>query len=436
MKSGDKSVGRYAVEEAHQYYQEAFNILSNKLDKSIEEKQRLIDLIIRWALVFYHRGDFGGLDKLLSEHEDLAGSLDDKERQGMFYAWFGFVIACARGNPKLSHQYLTKALELGEEIGNRQVIGYACTWLIWTCGDWGRLDEAISFGERAQEIAGTLESDHYLFYKSLAGLGQTYWFKGEGNKVLEIGKSLLDYGKRRSSIRSLVVGHIYTGTGYVTIGDPSSAIDCYKTAIEVAADPFYAHWSRIFLGTTYASMGQFNEAEEALQEIVSYCEHFGCEYIRPMAAGFLGAVMIAKGHMSQGLKMMESALQATVENERKASYSRLVYLMGKVYLQAVQREGAKGGVSMLAKNIGFILKEVPFAAKKSEDHFKKAIEVSIEIGAKSVLGNAYEDLGLLHQAKGRTEQAREYISSAINVYQECGALGYLKEAEEALEKIV
>jgi tetratricopeptide (TPR) repeat protein len=353
----------------------------------------------------------------------------------MFYAWYGMAISTHRGNPKVSYQYLTKALNLGEEIGNQQVIGYACSWLIWTCSDWGLLDEAISFGERAQEIAITLESDHYLFYKSLAGLGQCYWFKGEGNKVLEIGKTLLEYGKRRSSIRSLVVGHIYTGTGYLTLGDPSSAIDSYKTAIEVAADPFYEHWSRIFLGTTYASIGQLGEAEVALQEIVSYCEHFGCEYIRPMATGFLGAITIANGHMSRGLKMIEDVLQASVESDRKAIYSRLEHLIGKVYLQAVQREGAKGGVSMLAKNIGFILKEVPFAAKKAEDHFKKAIEVSTEIGAKSVLGNAYEDLGLLHQAKGRTEQAREYISNAINVYEECDALGFLKHAKEALAKI-
>jgi class 3 adenylate cyclase/tetratricopeptide (TPR) repeat protein len=435
MKSGEKSVGRYAVEEAHQYYLEAFNILSSKPDKSFEEKQRLIDLLIQWALVFYHRGDFGGLDKLLSEHEDLAVSLDDKQRLGMFHAWYGMVILTHRGNPILSHRYLTKALELGEETGNKQVIGYACTWLIWTCADWGLFDEAIEYGERALEMARVLESDHYLFYKTLGGLGQTYWLMGEGNKVLEIGKTLLDFGKRRSSIRSLVVGHIYVGTGYLTLGDSSSAIDCHKTAIEVAADPFYAHWSRIFLGTTYASQGQFNEAEEALQEIVSYCEHFGCEFIRLVAAGFLGAVLVAKGRMSEGFKMMESILQSAVENERKATYSLLEHLMGTVYLQIVQREGAKGGVSMLAKNIGFMLKEVPFAAKKAEDHFSKAIEVSTEIGAKRVLGNAYEDLGLLHHVKGRTEQAKKYISKAINVYQECDALGFLKQAQETLAKI-
>ena len=434
MKSGEKSVGRYAVEEAHKYYQEAFNILDSKSDKSLEEKELLIDLLIRWALVFYHRGDFGGLDKLFSDHEDLARSLDDKERLGMFYAWLGFVIACARGNPKVSFQYLSKALELGEEIGNQQVIGYACTWLIWTCSDWGLLDEAISFGEKAQKISGILKSDHYLFYKSLAGMGHTYWFKGESEKVFEIGKTLCDYGKKHSSIRSLVVGHIYTGTGFLTAGDITSAIDCYNKAIKVAVDPFYSHWSRIFLGMAYFYNGQFSEAEEALTEIISYCENFGCEYIRPHAHCSLGIIRINKGHMAQGLEMLEEERQSSIENERKILHARLEYMMGKVYLQIVQREGTKS-ISMLAKNIGFLVKEAPFADKKAENHFNKAIDVSKEIGAKGILGDAYLNLGLLHKAKGRTEQAKKCISDAIQVFEHSKAEVYLQQAKEALASL-
>jgi predicted ATPase len=195
MKSGEKSAGRYAVEEAHQYYNEAFDILRNKPDKSQEEEELIIDLLIKWALVFYHRGDFGGLDKLFSEHEELAKTLDDKARLGMFYAWLGFAVAMRRGSPKESYQYLIKALEIGEEIGNQQVIGYACTWLIWTCLDWGLLNEAIVFGEKAQEVSRMLELDHYLFYKSLAGIAHTYWFKGKSKKNFEIGRTLLDYKK-------------------------------------------------------------------------------------------------------------------------------------------------------------------------------------------------------------------------------------------------
>ena len=435
MKSAEKSVRRYAVEEAHQYYKEAFDILSNKPDKSQKEEELIIDLLIKWSLVFYHRGDWGGLDKVLSAHIDLAESMDDKARLGMFYAWLGFIVAGARGKLRDSYQYLSRALELGEAIGNQQVIGYACTWLNWTCSDLGLFDKAIVFGEKAQEIAKILESDHYLFFKSLAGLGQTYWFRGESKKNYEIGRILLDYGKRHSNIRSLVVGHIYTGCGNLAAGNFTLAVECFKRAVETAADPFYSHWGRIFLGTTYVSIGQFREAEEALQEIVSYCENYGCEYIRPFASGFLGIVMIEKGQWSQGLKMIEEARQSSLENERKALHALMEHVLGKVYLQIVQGEGSKS-LSFLAKNIGFLMKNVPFASQKAETHFNKAIEVAKEIGANGIQGQAYQDLGLLHKAKGRTDQARKCILDSIQLYEECEAEVYLKKATEALESLI
>ncbi|GAI10282.1 unnamed protein product [marine sediment metagenome] len=78
-----------------------------------------------------------------------------------------------------------------------------------------------------------------------------------------------------------------------------------------------------------------------------------------------------------------------------------------MYFQLVEGEGPIS-LSTVAKNIGFLIKNVPFASKKAEAHFKKAIEVAKEIGAKGVLGQAYLDLGLLHRAKGRTDQARNY----------------------------
>jgi class 3 adenylate cyclase/tetratricopeptide (TPR) repeat protein len=434
MKSGEKSVGRYAVEEAHQYYREAFDILSNKPEITREEEGLLIDLLIRWALVFYHRGDFSGLDKLFSAHEDLAESLDDKARLGMFYAWLGFAAHIRRGRPKDSYQYLCRALELGEEIGNQQVIGYACTWLSWTCSDLALFDEAIHFGEKAQEISRILTSDHYLFFKSLAGLGQTYWFKGESKKNLEIGRILLDYGRRHSNIRSSVVGHIYMGCGHSAAGNFTSAIECYKRATEIAADPFYSHWGRIFLGATYVQNGQFEEAEEALREIVSYCEDFGCEYVRPFASGFLGIVVIVKGHIFQGLRMLEEARQSSLENERKFLHAMIEHLLGKVYLQIVQGEGPKS-FSLLARNIGFLIKDAPFATKKAEEHLTKAIEVAKETGARGILGQAYLDLGLLHKAKKRNEQAKACISEAISIFEQCEAEVYLKQAKGVLASL-
>jgi len=94
-------------------------------------------------------------------------------------------------------------------------------------------------------------------------------------------------------------------------------------------------------------------------------------------------------------------------------------------------EGEKS-ISFIAKNIGFLIKTIPFAHRKAEGHLTKAIETAKEIGAKSILGQAYLDMGRLHQTKGKTDEARKYISDAVRLFEECEADVFLKQAKEAL----
>jgi len=89
MKSGEKSIKRYAVEESHQYYKQGFELLSLKSDKSKEEKNLLIDLLNQWSKVFYYRGDFKGMNNVLKPHEKMAELLEDETRLGSFCIWLG-----------------------------------------------------------------------------------------------------------------------------------------------------------------------------------------------------------------------------------------------------------------------------------------------------------------------------------------------------------
>ena len=126
-KSGEKSLRRFALEEAHNYYQEAFTLLDNQAKKSEAEDELMMEVILKWALVFNHRGDFKGLNDLLIPYEDTAQTLNDKSKLGMFYAWLGFSI-WVKGKTRDGYDYLIKALNLGEETGDHEVLGYACTW--------------------------------------------------------------------------------------------------------------------------------------------------------------------------------------------------------------------------------------------------------------------------------------------------------------------
>jgi len=190
-----------------------------------------------------------------------------------------------------SYQYLEKALKMGREVESQQVIGYASAWLTWTCMNLGNLDEAIYHGERAQEISRLMPGDQYLYFKSLAALGLTYFGKGEKKKSHEIGKKLLEYSRKHSNTRCMVLGYYITGFSCILNGDFSSAIEYGKKAAHIAADPLYFQIANDLLSWAYFYGGNFKEAEAVLNEIVSYSREYGCEMFE-FYDGFLGVIQM------------------------------------------------------------------------------------------------------------------------------------------------
>ncbi|MEE9610665.1 MAG: adenylate/guanylate cyclase domain-containing protein, partial [Desulfatiglandales bacterium] len=432
VKSGEKSLARYSVEEAHQYFKQAFDILASKREKTKEEKIALIDIFSSWGYAYYYLGDFKTFVHLFRSHQDLAESLDEKARLGMFYAWLGIALWMS-GRTKESHEILSRALDLGEESDNQKVIGYACTWLTWAYAEMGLFEESEAFGERAQEIAKLFPTDHYLFFKSLAGLGFLSWMKGDTKKLFERAKGLLDYGERYANSRSKVMGHWINSLGHSLVGDMESVKESSQSAVDVSEDPLYSQFPNVMSGSASLLSGNFQETKDALQPLVAYCEERDVGEVLIIAYLFLGPALVASGHMSQGLTMLEKARQICLQNQRRPVYCQAEYVLGYVYSQIAT--GPTPTLSTMARNVGFLVKNVPFAGKKAEEHFNKAIEVAREVGAKGILGSAYLGLGLLHKGRKRSDQARQCLREAIKIFEECEAEVYLAQAEEALASL-
>ena len=430
IKSGEKSINMYAVHESHGYFAEAYNLLINTSDVLEQQKILLIDLLIKWAPVFYYRGDIKGLGELLNAHRELVESLDDKARLGMFYVWLGFALWLG-GKPGESYHYLHRALKLGEDTGSEEVVAYACLWLSWACAELGLSDEAISHGERAQEIAKHFPKDQFLYSKSLAGLAHSYYHKGEIKKVFEIGKIILDYGQSKSNARSLVMGYYCMGFGHRLDGDIAAAMDCYRNAAKVAEDPIFYYFPSLILGACYAYNGQLQEAEDLLNDVVLYSQQYGNELTGQLASTFLGLVLFAKGHMAKGLKTIQQAQRSFIENQWRGRHALSENLLGKIYLQMVERSKPVPA-AVLARNFGFLIKTVPFASRKAEYHLNRSMKTAEEIGNKPILATACLDLGLLHKAKGRIEEARDFIAKSIQIFEQTGAETNLKQAKKIL----
>ena len=432
IKSGEKSVKRYAVEESHQYYQQAYNLLTEKPSRTEEDRELLFNLLNKWSLVYYYRGDYKEQTELLKRHEGEAGFVKNKEKQGMFYGWLGFILQF-RMELEDSFRYLQKALKLGEEAESQYLIGYACTWLTYACAVKDKYEEGYSYCKRAVSIAKSIESDSYLYFKSIAGIGHIEFFSGEKKHSYDIGNQLLDYGTRYSNIRSQVAGHICIGHSYFAEGNLKKAISCYRKAIDVAEDPFYTQWSRLYLGVCCVLNDQIKEGEEALNEVSSYVNKFGCEIFGPFIMPMLGIVLVKKGDMSKGLKTIKEIHSVSKEKKWHYAIALSEFVLGNVYYQIAY--GEKPSMSVMMKNVGFLAKNVPFATKKAEGYFNNAIESAKRSGAKGFQAMAYLGLGLLYKAKKRNAKAKKCISDAIKIFEECDAHMHLKQAKEVLASL-
>jgi class 3 adenylate cyclase/tetratricopeptide (TPR) repeat protein len=432
VKAGEKSLARYAVEEAHEYYKRAYDILAPKENKTEEENKLLIDMLNSWGYVYYSLGDMKAFISLFESHKAQAESLGDEARLGMFYAWLGIANYIA-GQQKDSYDYLCSALAIGERAGAQKVVGYACAWLPWTCAYLGLFEEGLTYGKRAQEISESFPSDQFLFFKSLAGMCYVYVWQRNTKKVFEGAKRLLDYAERTSNSRSKVFGHFMNAFGHIKKGDMALCRKESEKAVGAALDPFYAQFAKPNLGISYFMDGRLQEAEDVFESLLEFSEKRGIGMFTSLAQMFLSPILIAKGQIKQGFKKFEETQEVLLKNHMKLFYALSESILGLVYTQFIT--GFSPGLSTLAKNFGFIVKNAPFAEKKAEEHFNKAIALFREMGAKGELGEALLGLGRLYKAKKRKEQARECFSQAASLFQECDARVYLKQAKEALASL-
>ena len=257
---------------------------------------------------------------------------------------------------------------------------------------------------------------------------------GESKILYNTGKELIEYGKRHGNIRSQTMGHMIMGGACNVVGDLPGFINCFQDALDVSADMMYDISAKTYLGLAYLLNDQILEAKLHLEEVVEFAKEYEFDWAGMPAQLFLGTAKIADGKMNQGLKMIEEAKQSFIREGRKYHIALTEYILGKIYFQMVEGSSSISPLSIV-KNIGFLVKNVPFADKKAEAHFKKAIEIAKEIGAKSVLGTTFFDWGLLHKAKKRKVKAKEYISKAIEIFEQCEADLYLKQAYKELESL-
>jgi len=432
IKSAEKSFARFALDEAHRHYNEAFDILKGLPGRSRRETELLVDVILQWAVIFYRRCLFIELIDLLRSNESLVVYLGDQERTGMFYARLGSALNWSK-DLKEALSYLSKALEIGEQTGSVRVVNSAYTFLPWSYADLGMLDEAVECGKKAQELP-VYKTDPDFFRHVSFYIGFARYFRGDVVEGREIGEKILEFANSHSRRECLSDGYLCLTFSDLAAGDFLSAISNIKKAYRYALDPLIKITATTAMGTSYISAGKYEEARKILSELMNItntCHSFPHGTVARLYSGILDVI---DGNLSKGIAEIEEISREYDQCGLKYRYAVCNQILGQIYSQLVP--GAQGGpkpsFSFFANNLIFLIKNVPFAFRKAQTHYLKSIEVSEEIGAMSILGQAWYDLGYLYGLKGQIEKGRECIRKSIAAFEKCKAGFFLNRAKESL----
>jgi class 3 adenylate cyclase/tetratricopeptide (TPR) repeat protein len=428
-KSGQKALDRFAIEQSHQYYAQAFMTLSNRTDKRPEDRSILLDIVLSWAEVYYYRGYFRELLELLNEHKSLAEELGDNPRQAMLLGWLGNILFISARN-KESYQHLQQALKLAEESGDQKAIAHVCAWLVWTCITAGMIDQGMNYGEKAIKASRQIR-EAYPYIKALGGLGVLQNLNGKIQKAVEYGRELQEFGRSHGNIRSLALGYYVSGMCYISIGNLPKALDEYNKGLEFSVDPIYYGMLKSGQSSTLFQAGNYREAEKVLLEIVEICQKFGGDIVGKPCSAFLGMILIGKGQMKKGFSLVDDLDRTS--SEEYLDYLAMWSEIGQGMLYASLASPGRINLPLLLKNARTLLGRVPFSTRKAILHFNRCAEICRKSGYVTYLGTSYLELGHFYQKKGKRELARENVFAAAKIFREIDAGANLKQAEKLLE---
>ena len=400
VKSGQKSMQRYALEEAHRYFHDAFVLLGNPSGRTENTDCRVIDLLNNWSFVYYYRGQYRELLSLLENHQVLLNTVPENSKRGMFYAWLG----CALWHKerfKEASQHLLTALDLGERDNDHVLIGYACCWLSWVCTELGQLDDGIGYAERAQGIFESGRRDDFIYISSMAGMGYALWHRGDQEKTRHVGNVLLDFGRKHDDYRAKGMGYCCIGWSYLIDANLAQAKPCFEKAVQVSIDPWYSLFPKLALTYGLILDGKFSEAEAYIFEIRNFSRQFGAEFVGAPAHFFHGMVLVSLGKFKEGLQILEERCGRWSQDGTKLRYAACGTMLAGVYADLAR----KARFRRLDK---YALR----ACAKANTYFQDSIELAEQISAKGTLGQAYHDWGKFCEENGDIEKAERYFSEA------------------------
>ncbi|MBW1768632.1 MAG: tetratricopeptide repeat protein, partial [Deltaproteobacteria bacterium] len=269
----------------------------------------------------------------------------------------------------------------------------------------GDFDRALALKENVRRKMD--EQFNFVTYmQSLAFSAWSYSYTGRWDEAVEDGQKALSAAEEFSDNSLISLAALPILTAYVLKGDVHRGIEYGELAVEKAPTPFDKALTHLFLGWAWCRAGEPSKGIDAMASADQIAR----------TGGNIPFNIITLWYLADGYR-----LAGQYDKSRQT---------GKELLELTEHCGSRPfqGISHLLTG-EIAVKTNP---DQAEAWLRQSISIFRETKMENFLALAYAGYGRLHKLQGNVEQAREYLTKALEILER---LGTLIEPEKVREEL-
>jgi len=366
------------------------------------------------------------------------------------------------GEPRRGLERLREAETFAELLNDDRRRGRVCAVMTPAHGHLGELDEALTCGTRALEIAEVL-GDLPLRILSTSLLEQAHYYRGEYKRVIELATDNLAalpgdrlYESFGNFVPASVFDRFWLVLSLAELGKFAQAAEDEAEAIRLAES--MQHASSVSLAYYAASMlhlfaGDWAKARSLLEHDIAVTQAGNVMLILPLAVAASAWALAQLGEASEATSRLRAgeellgryAAGGHVSNLALACYplGRACLLLGR--LIEARRLGDRA-IEASPRHPGFearalhLLADVAihpdrFDPESGEAHYRQALALAEPRGMRPLVAHCHLGLGKLYRRTDKRQEAHEHLVTAVTMYREMGMTYWLEQAEAEMEAL-
>jgi class 3 adenylate cyclase/tetratricopeptide (TPR) repeat protein/Cdc6-like AAA superfamily ATPase len=382
MSAGEQAVKVYAMREAIEHYENAYQALT-KLPIPEASPEQICDAILGWTRAAFKLKPYDEVVDRLQEAEKIARELNDEARLARVLHWIANAYI-SNGFPMRGMPALLESYQLAERIGDERLTLVATFWMTAGMIDRdprGGLEQIEHVIESARKYRNWEIEAHALATKAKAHarLGQfaeareavehaseasrktnsvvngadvalwssqAFFAMGDVRRGLEYSRRGTELAMSASGLECVMYGHYCTGLGNLQARNLDEAQQSFESALSMLTDNlFEVQGSETVANEVRAGFaiarfqGGDTEAINDMESTLANAEAVGEDYTAAFVAQALGEAYTQLGDFERAKQYLDTSLDYYRRNDMKPYLARA--LQSLVYWHEQQGRGAE-----------------------------------------------------------------------------------------------